>query len=141
MSWIPGEHSDQENLTWAWLRAVEWGRWPIFVSQPIAPLFLLFFPWPAVVVGTILLNLMWAGFVRYRFVNIKSAYYGAIAVRLKWVTCPAVAIYLYSAGELVGAVLALLWPLLIFVIGALPSTEISRIQNMFMSQLGYESTA
>ena len=140
MSWIPGEHSDQENLTWAWLRAVEWGRWPIFVSQPIAPLFLLFFPWPAVVVGTILLNLMWAGFVRYRFVNIKAAYYGAIVVRLKWVTCPAVAIYLYSAGELVGAVLALLWPLLIFVIGALPSTQIGRIQNMFMSQLGYEST-
>jgi hypothetical protein len=141
MSWIPGEHSDQENLTWAWLRAVEWGRWPIFVSQPIAPLFLLFFPWPAVVVGTILLNLMWAGFVRYRFVNIKAAYYGAIVVRLKWVTCPAVAIYLFSAGELVGAVLALLWPLLIFVIGALPSTQIGRIQNMFMSQLGYESTA
>jgi hypothetical protein len=141
MSWLPGEHSDQENLTWAWLRAVEWGRWPIFLSQPIAPLFLLFFPWPAVVVGTILLNLLWAGFVRYRFVNIRAAYYGAIIVRLKWVTCPAVAIYLYSAGELVGATLALLWPLLIFVIGALPSTQIGRIQNMFMSQLGYESTA
>lgn len=141
MSWIPGEHSDQENLTWAWLRAIEWGRWPIFISQSIAPFFLLFFPWPAVVVGSILLNLLWAGFVRYRFVNIKAAYYGTIVVRLKWVTCPAVAIYLYSAGELVGAVLALLWPLLIFVIGALPSTEIGRIQNMFMSELGYESTA
>jgi hypothetical protein len=136
MSWIPGEHSDQENLTWAWLRAVEWGRWPIFVSQPIAPLFLLFFPWPAVVVGTILLNLLWAGFVRYRFVNIKAAYYGAIVVRLKWLTCPVVAIYLYSGGELVGAALPLLWPLLIFVIGVVPTTQIGKIQSMFMAQLG-----
>lgn len=141
MSWIPAEHSDQENLTWAWLRAVEWGRWPIFLSQPIAPFLLLFFSWPAVVSGTILLNLLWAGFVRYRVVNVKAAYYGAIIVRLKWLTCPVVAIYLYSGGERVGAALALLWPLLIFVIGAVPTTQIGEIQNMFMAQLGYERPA
>jgi len=141
VSWIPAEHSDQENLTWAWLRAVEWGRWPIFLSQPIAPLLLLFFSWPAVVIGTILLNLLWAGFVRYRVVNVKAAYYGVIMVRLKWLICPIVAIYLYSGGQLVGAALALLWPLLIFVIGAVPTTQIGKIQNMFMSQLGYERPA
>ncbi len=141
MSWIPAEHSDQENLTWAWLRAVEWGRWPIFLSQPIAPLFLLFFSWPDIVIGTLLLNLLWAGFVRYRIVNVKAAYYGATIVRVKWLTCPIVAIYLYSGGELVGAALALLWPLLIFAIGVVPTTQIGKIQSMFMAQLGYERPA
>ena len=133
MSWIPAEHSDQENLTWAWLRAVEWGRWPIFLSQPIAPVLLLLFSWPSAVIGTIVVNLLWAGFVRYRVVNVKAAYYGANFVRLKWIICPVVAIYLYSIGDVVGAALALLWPLLIFLIGALPTTQTGKIQNMFMS--------
>ena len=35
--WNPADHSDQDNLTWSFLRAVEWGRWPIFLSQPVAP--------------------------------------------------------------------------------------------------------
>ncbi len=141
VTWNPAEHSDQENLTWAWLRAVEWGRWPIFLSQPIAPFFLLFFSWQLVVVGAILLNLLWAGFVRYRIVNINAAYYGAIIVRLKWFICPAAAIYLYLRGELVEAALALFWPLLIFVIGAIPTTQVGKIQNMFMTQLGYQRQA
>ncbi len=138
MTWNPAEHSDQDNLTWCWLRAVEWGGWPIFLSQPIAPLFLLFFSWRAVVVGTVVLNLLWAGFVRYRVVSVRAAYYGAIVVRLKWLTCPAVAIYLYSRGEMLGAAFAFLWPLVIFVIGVVPTTQVGKIQYMFMAQLGYE---
>ena len=138
IAWNPAEHSDQDNLTWSWLRAVEWGRWAIFLSQSVAPIFLLFFNWKSVVVGTVVVNLLWAGFVRYRFVSIKAAYLGAIIVRLKWVTCPLVATYLYLHGEKTGAAFALLWPILVFIVGAFPTTQIGKIQNMFMAKFGHE---
>lgn len=44
MLWNPHENSDQENLRWCWLRAVEWGKWPLFVSQPLLPLMLFTCP-------------------------------------------------------------------------------------------------
>ncbi len=70
MSWNRFHHSDQANLTWAQLRAVEWGRWPIFLSQPLAPILLLFFDWKAVILVVVVANLLWAILVRYQFVNV-----------------------------------------------------------------------
>lgn len=107
ITWNPAEHSDQDNFMWSWLRAIEWGRWPIFLSQVLAPIFLLFFNWKVVVVGTIVVNLLWAGFVRYRFVSIKAAYLGAIIVRLKWPTCLLIATYLYLHDEKTGGSICL----------------------------------
>lgn len=43
--WNPAEHSDQENLTWCYLRAIEWCAWPAFVSHPFIPILFLFVPW------------------------------------------------------------------------------------------------
>jgi hypothetical protein len=47
-------------------------------------------------------------------------------------------VYLFTRGEPGLAALSLLWPVLIFVMGAIPTTEVGRIQNMFMARLGYE---
>ena len=138
MQWNSVERSQPDRVMWSWLRSIEWGRWPIFLSQSLAPLFLLFFSWKAIVIGSVGLNLLWAGFIRYHFVSIRAAYWGALIVGFKWLTCPLVAIYLYLSGEKTGAVFAFLWPLLIFVIGVLPRTQIGKIQDMFMAKLGYE---
>ena len=138
MIWDPTLHPDEVNLRWSLLRAIEWGRWPIFLSQPAVPVLLLVFDWKAVVVGIIITNLLWASFVRYRFVSVAGAYWGATLVRLKWLMCPMAAVYLFMRGELGLAALSLFWPALIFVIGALPTTQVGRIQNMFMARLGYE---
>jgi hypothetical protein len=139
MSWNPLHHSDQDNLTWSWLRAVEWGRWPIFLSQPLAPILLLFFDWKAVILGVVAANFLWAVLVRYQFVNVPLAYLGALFVRLKWLAYPSVAIYLFLQKETIPALVALFWPLLIFVIGVVPTTQIGRIQKMFMAKLSYEA--
>lgn len=138
MTWNRYEHSNQDNLTWSWLRAVEWGRWPIFVSQPFVPVLFLLFDWKAVVVGIVVLNLLWAILVRYAFVSVRLAFLGALVVRLKWLTCPAVAIYLFLKGEALLASLSLFWPLLAIVVAMIVPTRIGRIQNMFMAKLGYE---
>ena len=136
--WNPAEHSDQENLRWSYLRAVEWGRWPIFVSQIYAPILLLFLPWLAVVIAVVLSNIFWAIFVRYHHVSVGAASTGAVLTRLKWIICPITAICLLVLGNVANALVALLWPLVIFIIGIVPTVQVGRIQKMFMAQLGSE---
>jgi hypothetical protein len=136
--WNPAHHSDQDNLTWSLLRAIEWGRWPIFLSQPVAPILLMFLNWESVVVGVVVANLAWALLVRYRFVSVPAAYLGAFFVKLKWLTCPTSGAYLLAHGAATSAVLALLWPLVPFVLGAVPTTQVGRIQGTFMKALDYE---
>jgi len=136
MFWNPLLYSDDENLRWCWLRAVEWGRWPIFISQPLAPVLLLFLSWQLVCAAVVAANIIWAIFVRYRFVSVHTAFWGAWAARLKWFTIPGAAIYLFSQGNNIAAVIALSWPIIIFILGAFPSTRIGRIQTMFLSKLG-----
>jgi hypothetical protein len=140
MTWNPRAHSDEDNLRWCWLRAVEWGRWPIFLSQPVAPVLLLWLPWTAVVAGTVILNILWAIFVRYQLVNVRAAFLGAAIVPLKWLAWPAATVYLFVQGRRPECWVAAFWPLLIFVLGALPTTAIGRIQVSFMRALGYEPT-
>lgn len=135
--WNPNQHTDQENLQWCWLRAVEWGRWPIFISQVLAPLMLLIFSWPTVIICVVVLNIFWAVFVRYKYVSMNLAFISVIAIKLKWLICPLLGYYFYSRDEKLVAAISFFWPLLIFIIGALPTTQIGIIQNMFMNKLGY----
>ena len=135
--WNSNEHTDQENLQWCWLRAVEWGRWPIFISQIIAPPMLLIFNWLTVIIIFVVLNVLWSLFVRYKFVSINLAFMGVLVTKLKWLICPLLGYYFFSLNNILLAAIALFWPLLIFIIGALPTTQIGVIQNMFMNKLGY----
>ena len=135
--WKADEHSDQENLQWCWLRAVEWGRWPIFLSQAFAPLSLLFLSWQAVIIIVMALNIVWAMFIRYKYVSVGWAFFGVIISKLKWINSPLMGYYFFSHDQSYLAAIALFWPLLIFIIGAVPTTQIGTIQNMFMAELGY----
>lgn len=135
--WNPNQHKDQENLQWCRLRAIEWGRWPIFISQVFAPPMLLIFHWLAVIICFVVLNIFWSLFVRYKYVSINLAFISALVIKLKWVICPLLSYYFYFHNENLVAVIALFWPLIIFIIGALPTTQIGIIQNMFMNKLGY----
>lgn len=135
MSWNPVEHSDQDNLTWSWLRAVEWGRWPIFLSQPGGPILLLFLDWKAVITGVVLANLLWALLVRYQFVSVKLASVGAIVVKLKWLTIPYATLYLFLKGAPLNACFALFWPALVFIIGVVPTTDIGEFRTCLCRSL------
>ena len=134
--WNPAEHTDEENLKWSWLRAVEWGRWPIFVSQIYAPIMLLFLTWPAVIIAVVLSNILWAILIRYHHVSVGAASTAAVLTRLKWVICPVAAIFLLVSGNIANAFFALFWPLVIFIIGAVPTVQVGKIQKMFMARLG-----
>jgi hypothetical protein len=113
------------------------GRWPILWSQPTGPVLILFFDWKVVVIGVVIANVVWA-FIRYRFVSVPLAYLGAFLVKLKWLTVPSVAVYLFLKGQRVSTIIALLWPIISFIIGIVPTTQVGRIQKMFMEELGYQ---
>jgi len=64
MLWNPLQNSDDENLKWCLLRAIEWNDWPLFLSQPVAPLIFVVLPWPVVVISVLALNYLWAFLIR-----------------------------------------------------------------------------
>lgn len=135
LSWDPLKHTYEENLQWSWLRAVEWGAWPAFLSQPIIPLFLPFIAWWELIGIVIILTALWS-FVSYRYVSISLVIGGLYFVLLKWIVCPLVIIYLITKHIYGLAVLAFIWPFLAGFLGT--GSQNKRIQNMFMAKLGYE---
>lgn len=146
--WYANNHSDDENTRWAWLRAVEWINWPIFVSQPIVPVLLYLWPtlWLPITFGVVVLNVAWQLGVLRRFVSVPLADFGCVFVRLKWFTCPAMAYLLWANSLPYHAFAALFWPvavLLILTIINVPlglmfkTTDIGPVQNCFMLRLGY----
>lgn len=134
--WNPAENSDELNSRWGRLRALEWSAWPLFISQALAPILLLFVPWVEVLIGVVLANLLWAG-VHHRFVSVAIASLSVHFVMLKWVICPATAAYLYFDGQITAAVLALLWPLVVLVVPGVPGARLGTIEGLFMRKLGY----
>jgi len=137
LSWNPSEHSDEENLRWSWLRAVEWGIWPAFLSGPVVPLLLPFFEWWKVIGVVAILTVLWA-FIRYKYINLAMARLGVYFVLLKWIACPVAAIYLVIQHNYILAVLSLVWPAFASFLGVfVGGTQIGVIQKMFMNKLGY----
>lgn len=135
--WNPLEHSDEENLRWSWLHAVEWGIWPAFLSGPVVPLLLPFFEWWKIIGIVAILTVLWS-FIRYKYINLAMARFGVYFVFLKWIACPLAIIYLVVQHNYILAILSFLWPMLaayleIFVGGI----QIGKIQKMFMAELRY----
>jgi hypothetical protein len=135
--WNPREHSDQQNLQWSWLRAVEWGHWPLFLSLPIAPLVLPTHGLLAVAAVLIILDIAWSA-LRYHWISAEWANIGALFATLRWVSGPGAAIWLLIRHQWFLAVLALFWPFFVPLLGAISRAQVGRIQLEFMRQLGYE---
>jgi hypothetical protein len=134
----PSEYSDQENLTWCYLRAIEWCAWPVFVSQPIIPVLFLFLPWRIVVLSLVAINVLWALFIRHNLVIPPVATLAVFFVKLYWITIPVAVILLVLRGNYVLAGASLLWPWLAGIVGYVPGRLVGKTQKLFMASLGYE---
>ena len=150
--WKPEQHSDDENLSWAWLRASEWYGWPEFICQPIAPVLLYFYPWPWVVFFIALATLAWWFIVAPR--STPPIYFDNFVyfAALRFVTSPLMAYLIWERGDQWTAALALCWPLLgdfmviwlmMFPRAALSFTaraknaQVGVVQQRLMRRLGY----
>ena len=138
--WNPREHTDRENQDWSSLRASEWGGLPLFLSQPLVPLLLIWFPWKALVLSLVAINFTWGLTARYRFISIALADLGSVFHYWKWITCPVAATYLYYAvGDSHKALIALFWPLITMPLMFLSRpVDKGRLQQLFMGRFGYK---
>src|SRR5580700_9491140 len=82
-TWNSRSHTSEENLRWAWLRGCEWNGWPSFLSEPVVPFLLLFWPLWQVLVGVLVVNICWMS-IRYRVVSAVLAQFGVFFKLLKW---------------------------------------------------------
>jgi hypothetical protein len=126
--------TDEENLRWAWLRAVEWAAFPAFISQPVLPILYLYLPVWQVVIAVLCASAPWA-LIRYKFVSPGLANAGCLLVRLKWVTVPVCAIIAISKHRYLVAAAIALAPLYAGFLG-IPG-KIGILQRQFMHRLGY----
>ena len=108
-SWLYRE-SDEYKDTWCLLRAVEWGYWPLFVAQPIAPIALIYIPAEWVAACLVALTWLWAG-VRYRFVSPQLANFGMLVADLKWYVGIGVGFYFLSQDRIAMVAISVFWPL------------------------------
>lgn len=151
--WKPAEHSDDENLRWALLRAMEWRNWPLFISQPLVPILLYFYPWPWVVGLVVLITVVWRIIVVPVVISPMLANAGAMFVKLRWAASPIMAFLIWQSGDYWIAGLALLWPfvgvmIVLYMLGLLltplsltelgRAAEIGALQRRFMNAMGYE---
>jgi len=150
--WKPEQHSDDENLRWALLRAIEWKHWPLFISQPVVPVLLYFYPWPWVIGFLVIATFSWWFTVAPRFTPSNAVDLAVYFVYLRFVASPLMAYCIWQSGRLWIAVLALLWPvvgnlsvgwLLTFPEAVLAPTarakaaQIGVIQRRLTSRFGY----
>jgi hypothetical protein len=153
--WKPAEHSDDDNLRWAHLRAMEWLTWPGFISQPLVPILLYFYPWPWVVGSVVLISFAWRMVVAPVIVFPQLATAGVWFAKLRFAASPIMAFLIWQSGDYWTAALALLWlfvgaVIVIYGVGLLRTplsliftswgraTEIGAVQRQFMASLGYE---
>jgi hypothetical protein len=150
--WKPAQHSDDENLQWALLRAIEWRHWPLFLSQPLVPVLLYFYSWPLVIGLVVIATFAWWFIVAPQFTPSTAVDLAIYFVKLRFATSPLMAYGIWQTGRPWVAVLALLWPfvgnwlvlwLLMFPQAALASSarakaaQIGVIQRRLMSRFGY----
>jgi hypothetical protein len=118
-----------------WLRAAEWANWPSFVSQPIVPCLLIFYPWYYILGGVFVLDILWAS-IRYTYVNVTAATKAVIFVSfLKWPAAVFSAIYLLRDHRYLSGALAIAWPLGLCGVVGIPG-QIGRIELMFARKMG-----
>ena len=150
--WNPIEHSNDENVRWSWLRAVEWICWPLFLSQPVVPVLLYFYPWPVVIGAVVALAFAWRAIIVPLWVAPSLAGIGPLFVLLKFISAPVMAYCIWRRGDTPIALMALVWPFLGPVIVQwvllLPdalleltplgkASQIGLVQHRFLAAMGF----
>ena len=132
---IVEEKSLDEIRRWLSLRSIEWAALPAFVSQPVAPILFIFFPWYWVLGTVWILGVIWCP-IRYLFVNVAVAKIACcVVVWLQWPAAVGSAIYLFFHNRPLPAVIALLWPLFLAGLFGIPG-KVGVIELAFAKKIG-----
>ena len=133
--WNPSIHTDEENVRWAFLRAIEWGSWPTFLGQALGPIFFPFYSWWKVAIAIVIADWLWS-LIRYVFVSPFLAEVGVFVVLLKWLICPSIAVFFLIQHDVYMFIISLSWLLISVLIDIpTPSTPIGFLQRLFLKSM------
>lgn len=131
-------YTDDEIKRWLWIRAIEWGNFPAYLSQPIVPVLFIFYTWYFIVFGVVVLGLLWS-LVRYCFVSVGLSRVACLTVvLLKWPAAIGSSIYLFIHHRPLVAVAALVWPFVAAITGILPA-KVGIIELALAKRMGFVS--
>lgn len=134
--WNPNNHSREENSKWCQLRAIEWGKFPLFISQPFVPILLHYYAWWKILIFIILFNFLWC-IIRYQFVSKILAETGVYLLKLKWPISILICIYFLFQKKYFLGVLSISWPFVTLILTMLTGpTQIGMIEKLFAYNLG-----
>lgn len=118
------------------LRAVEWSNFPNFLSQPLVPIFLLYYPWYLVIPCVLGVNLLWS-LIRYQFISAELACLVVTPIRIfTWPSAIGSAIALLMHEFYGTAFLALIWPAIVGLF-SIPA-QYGVIEREIGTQLGFK---
>lgn len=130
--------TSEELVRATWLRSVEWSKWPIFISQPLLPILLLWCR--PVVIGAWILALayLWIP-IRSKFVSFKLATAGAFWVRLKWPVVLIMTVYFGLHHNWKLTLLSLFSPVVVLLVSALVVPgKIGLLQRQMYRELDFD---
>lgn len=118
------------------LRAIEWSNFPNYLSQPLVPILLMFYPWYLVIPSVLGVNVLWS-LLRYKFINAEIACLVVTPIRiLTWPSAIGCAIALLMHEFYGTAFLALIWPAIVGYF-SIPA-KYGVIEREIGSQLGFK---
>ncbi|SRR6266478_1770803 len=130
------ELTESEVQRWLTARSIEWTNWPAYLSQPIFPVLVVFYRWPYVAAGVVIVDILWA-IIRYSFVSPSLSNIGCLfVVWLKWPAGIGSAIYLFTTRQYVAGTLAVLWPLFLAGFVCVPG-QVGRVELALARRIGY----
>jgi len=128
-------YTDEEIRRWLWLRAIEWAGFPAYISQIIAPILFIFYPWWQIVIGVVYVGIVWC-LIRYAFVSVAISNTACLlVVWLKWPVAIGSAIYLFVHQQPLASVIALIWPLVAAF--TTPPGKVGVIELHLAKRIGY----
>jgi hypothetical protein len=135
--WNPNLNTDDENVRYSWLRAVEWDGFPGFIAQVITPFFLLFINPLFYLISIIIANIIWS-FINKYIVNMIVSELAVYIVRLRWFINILFALFFIFTGHYFAAVLTIVLSIS-WVAGIIGSigipTPIGTMQKIFLKKM------
>jgi hypothetical protein len=133
--------SRDEFVQASWLRSVEWQKWPVFMSQPLIPVLIAFFPIWQVACGIVIAGWLWL-LVRNRYINYQLMQFGALWVRLKWPVIAVMSLYFGVHRVWDHMILSMLTPLATLPLSMLvPPGQTGLIQKKLWENVGFDPTS
>ena len=134
--WKAENHSAEENSRWCQLRAIEWGKFPLFAAQPFVPILFMFFEWWHIILSVSLFTFLWF-FFRYLFVSVRLSEITVFLVKLKWPISIIFGIIYFLEKQYIIAGLSIFWPILTMILLMLTGpTKIGKIEKLFSKKIG-----